>query len=61
MVIVGHDADGGPIDLWHAARDCLRAGRLSAAQECGDQAAEDRRSATAKNVTPSDATFIGAG
>src|SRR6516225_5543020 len=58
VVIVGHYANGGPVDLGHIAGDCLRPCRLSAPQQCGDEAAENRRSATAKKVAPSNATFI---
>jgi len=42
----------------YVAGDCLRSCRLSASQQCGDEAAENRRSATAKKVGPSNATFV---
>jgi hypothetical protein len=36
---------------------CARAG-LASPNQCGDQAAEDHRAATAKHVAPANAIFI---
>src|SRR5262249_375329 len=58
VVIIGHYAKGGWGDFGYVAGDCLRSCRLSASQHCGDEAAENRRSATAKKVAPSNATFV---
>jgi len=58
VVIIGHYANGGSVDLGYVAGDCLRSCRLSASQQCGDEAAENRRSAAAKKVAPSNATFV---
>src|SRR6516165_1488739 len=58
VVIIGHYANGGLVDLGYVAGDCLRSCRLSASQQCGDEAAENRRSATAKKVAPSNTTLV---
>src|SRR5262249_51600470 len=36
VVIIGHCANGGSVDLGYVAGDCLRSCRLSASQQCGD-------------------------
>src|SRR5215831_10485921 len=58
VIIVRHYANRSSVDLWHLTGDCLCPRRLSAAQQCGDEAAENRRPATAKNVAPCNAIFV---
>src|SRR5262249_59745258 len=58
VVIIGHYANGGSVDLGYVAGDCLRSCRLSASQQCGDEAAGKRRSATERKVAPANATFV---